>query len=374
MRAFLVLVCVGVASAAILNTKVPNIPMQMLPDDIQEDDESVDAALNILDGKQCELLKKIIGMKPDQMEPDMNKLKLELRTNDSTTTYEISTAAEDIPKSEFVNWNKELAIFIHGFIDDPSLFAFSSINDAFLKEGKTILALDCSPYIRWLYLRSTTYVRFIGEKLGAVLAKMVQHGIKPEEIHLIGHSLGAQISAFAGKTFHELTNKKVGHITGLDPAGPCFTNVDSDLRLTKTDAQFVDVIHTNGGVYGLFEPLGHVDFYPNGGKKQHLCLTQACSHCRAVVYYAESVVNPEAFPAVQCDNWEEFRNGKCSDVISYMGYPTKSTATGLFYLRTGNSSPYGLGEKGLKYKKGILNVAEPTHDMENQGNYDEYGI
>jgi hypothetical protein len=27
----------------------------------------------------------------------------------------------------------------------------------------------------------------------------------------------------------------------------------------------VDAIHTCGGLYGYTKPLGHVDFYPNGG-------------------------------------------------------------------------------------------------------------
>lgn len=33
----------------------------------------------------------------------------------------------------------------------------------------------------------------------------------------------------------------------------------------KTDAQFVDVIHTDGGILGELTDRGHVDFYPNRG-------------------------------------------------------------------------------------------------------------
>lgn len=36
-------------------------------------------------------------------------------------------------------------------------------------------------------------------------------------------------------------------------------------HLTTTDAEFVDVIHTDGGVFGFPVALGHVDFFPNGG-------------------------------------------------------------------------------------------------------------
>lgn len=36
-------------------------------------------------------------------------------------------------------------------------------------------------------------------------------------------------------------------------------------RLSASDAKFVDVIHTDGGVLGYPWPLGHADFFPNRG-------------------------------------------------------------------------------------------------------------
>lgn len=52
---------------------------------------------------------------------------------------------------------------------------------------------------------------------------------------------------------------------GLDPAGPLFYILNS--RLTRNDADFVDVIHTDAGFYGIALYSGHVDFYPNGGHR-----------------------------------------------------------------------------------------------------------
>lgn len=64
--------------------------------------------------------------------------------------------------------------------------------------------------------------------------------------------------------------------TGLDPAGPLFESQDPRVRLDATDANFVDVIHSNGeqlilGGLGSWQPMGDVDYYPNGGKVQSGC-------------------------------------------------------------------------------------------------------
>lgn len=62
------------------------------------------------------------------------------------------------------------------------------------------------------------------------------------DVHIIGHSLGAHTAGYAG----EKLEGKIGRITGLDPAEPYFQGMPSHLRLDYTDAQLVDVIHTDG--------------------------------------------------------------------------------------------------------------------------------
>ncbi len=59
----------------------------------------------------------------------------------------------------------------------------------------------------------------------------------------------------------------------MDPAGPLYANCGIETRLNHTDAQFVQAIHCNAEFpcCGTLEPMGHVDFYANGGEVQPGC-------------------------------------------------------------------------------------------------------
>lgn len=93
------------------------------------------------------------------------------------------------------------------------------------------------------------------------------NNIKLEDVHIVGHSLGAQAAGFAGKTVQNLSYSLVGKITALDPAAPLFNGnfVIGNQRLVKSDAELVVVIHTDGGILGDFSSVGTIDFFPNGG-------------------------------------------------------------------------------------------------------------
>lgn len=56
---------------------------------------------------------------------------------------------------------------------------------------------------------------------------------------------------------------KISRITGLDAANPGFYGLG--YHLTASDAEFVDNIHTDAGVYGAGVPTAKADFWPNGG-------------------------------------------------------------------------------------------------------------
>lgn len=106
------------------------------------------------------------------------------------------------------------------------------------------------------------YVPELGEQVARFISRIIEMGADPQHIHLIGHSLGAHVAGAAGAMF----KNRVSRITGLDPALPSFDHFkEADQRLDVTDAIFVDIIHTCAGTLGLFAPIGHIDFYPNGG-------------------------------------------------------------------------------------------------------------
>lgn len=53
---------------------------------------------------------------------------------------------------------------------------------------------------------------------------------------------------------------------GLDPARVLFEGLGPKQRLDKADADVVEVVHSSGGYLGFSQPLGHRDFFPNGGE------------------------------------------------------------------------------------------------------------
>lgn len=65
-------------------------------------------------------------------------------------------------------------------------------------------------------------------------------------LHIVGHSLGAQAAGVAGNT----ATIRPARITGLDPALPLFQKLPLALRLDRSDADFVDIIHSDAGGFG----------------------------------------------------------------------------------------------------------------------------
>lgn len=109
---------------------------------------------------------------------------------------------------------------------------------------------------------------FSGVFVGIFISKLIKNlGANPTSINLVGHSFGSQICGFAGKQVLRETGVKIGRITVTDPARRPFesTIINNNDRITSEDANLVVTIHTDAGVRGFLNPIGAIDFYPNGG-------------------------------------------------------------------------------------------------------------
>lgn len=109
--------------------------------------------------------------------------------------------------------------------------------------------------------------------MARVLAKLIDalvvHGMKLQDLTIVGHSLGCHITGRAAKQLK--SEGRIGVIIGLDPASVFYDFFEREKRLTETDAEHVQVIHTDSGHYSFEYPLGHADFYPNRGRDQPGC-------------------------------------------------------------------------------------------------------
>lgn len=136
------------------------------------------------------------------------------------------------------------------------------------------------------YLESFDHVPKIGKQLSYFLRDFVKACQCDDRIHIIGFSLGAHVAHYMAQGPISLS-RKIARITGkihfindddynfksndnvlgLEPAAPFYEYNLVQPHLTKNDAKFVDIVHTDAGAfqYGWTHSLGHVDFWANGG-------------------------------------------------------------------------------------------------------------
>lgn len=157
--------------------------------------------------------------------------------------------------------------------------------------------------------------QFAGIRTAHMLLAMI--GEEPtnglDTFHVMGHSLGCHVAGNMGRTITAEIGQTLKHITAMEPAGPKFVDDKCDsIALKKTDAEYIDALHTDGalnkdfvirGELGDLRPdMAMANFYFNGGHHQPGCSASfgLCSHRRSFHYYAESVANRTAFKGYRC--------------------------------------------------------------------------
>ncbi|XP_073989005.1 pancreatic triacylglycerol lipase-like [Rhodnius prolixus] len=250
----------------------------------------------------------------------------------------------DSLKNSYWDPLKPTRIIIHGFQADSKEDYILQIKDRILdlKEANNVITLD------WSYLSSFFYptALYWTDKVGQICASLIdflcKQGAKPNDFHLIGHSLGAHVAGFAAK---KITAGKIGRVTGLDPAYPGFKVDDKEGRLDSNDADFVDCIHTCGGFVAFEDPICDADFYPNGGiSPQPGCSgffhSTTCSHSRAHQIFSESIIEGHVFPANTCTALPVEEPVQCVEKGARMGFRAENRFKGIFYSVTNNAFPF----------------------------------
>jgi len=285
-----------------------------------------------------------------------------LFTRDNKRDYQEFNHESAIP--DLYMRSKPTVFILHGYQNSIYTGYMLDIKDALLEKEDVNVILVCWKELAdslW-YPNSASNSRTVGAETAYMINRMKDEvGLTTEQIWCIGHSLGAHGCAFTGQ------RAKMGRLTALDPAGPWFDGQEIDARLSKDDADFVDVIHTDGwGVvayYGMLTPVGDIDFYPNGGYYQPGCITStlinstgnteydifdiACSHGRSPKLFLNTLVQPNCFTTQhKCSdsNYCKKTNELCctGSNCPEMGYNADkmSGVNGLYYLETTSRDPY----------------------------------
>ncbi|XP_014275654.1 pancreatic triacylglycerol lipase [Halyomorpha halys] len=250
-----------------------------------------------------------------------------------------------ILQSSYFDPNRPTKIIIHGFLSNSnkpvaqlmknSLLEHEDVNVILVDWGKISSGIDYNSIAK----RTTDVGAYVAEFIDF----LVENGAQLDDIHLIGHSLGAHVAGFAGAG---VKSGKVARITGLDPAKPGFYRVPIEKRLNTDSAKFVDCIHTCVGMLGLTEAICTADFYPNAGKNmQPGCPFYdfgRCSHVRSYEYFAESIDPNHKFLMETCPSLPVHSHEKCVPSSVEMGYHTPSSVKGIFYGTTNNKSPFAV--------------------------------
>ncbi|KAK7501512.1 hypothetical protein BaRGS_00007316 [Batillaria attramentaria] len=297
--------------------------------------------------------------------------------------------------SSTFNPNRPTKFVVHGFIDNGVLATWmKEMKDEFLRQGDyNVVLVDWGHGSLALYGQATANTRVVGAMIAQLINFMKDTtGARPEDMHVLGHSLGSHVAGYAGERVRYL-----GRITGLDPAEPYFQNTDKAVRLDPTDALFVDVIHSDGASFystklglGMSQACGHVDYYPNGGHDQPGCekgpvqhLAEnglyegtrefvACNHMRSYHLFIDSINSHCPFEGYRCSSEDEFNAGNCmpcsGEGCGYMGMhadrvkPANRRSTNKYFLKTGDHSHY------CRYHyKVAVTFAHPTGSKQERG-------
>jgi len=281
---------------------------------------------------------------------------------------------------------KKTVIYIHGWMESGKLdLSALAVRGAYLDRGDhNVISVDWSAYSKNVNYRTRVIpqMKVIAEFFAEEIRDFIQSGHSISQLHLVGHSLGGQMVGKIGRHLRKITNGKlsVPRIIALDPAGPGFEDhhIDGFEPITRTDGDYIQIIHTCAGKLGMQRRVGDIDFYPDGGANHPGCdvdvtssmvgsFHYVCDHARSWHFYQSSVRDPERFPAIRCNSWDDFMTndpkGCYPNDIAYMGFGS-TNQTGKYFLQT-NGNMFNLSRRmdGVRYMKvNLTRLITPGED------------
>ncbi|CAG9796748.1 unnamed protein product [Diatraea saccharalis] len=233
--------------------------------------------------------------------------------------------------------DKMTKVVVHGWNNNGADSVYNQVmrNSLLDAEDCNVIAVDYRDIGSALYVVAVNGVPSVGESLGTFLDWLLKEtGGDWNNVHLLGYSLGAHVIGNAAR----IVDGRPARLTGFDPAGPLWHMHPN--RLDSSNAQYVEAIHTNGGVMGILSPVGHVDFYPNGGVIQPGCFSNNCFHDRSYQFFAASI-NTGHLVGRKCENISEALNNSCTGTpLQLGGIDINKRGSGIFGMRTGRAWPF----------------------------------
>ncbi|KAF5276863.1 hypothetical protein FQA39_LY06414 [Lamprigera yunnana] len=270
---------------------------------------------------------------------------------------------------------QKTVLVIPGWITSIDASPILSLKDAYLKRYDcNVIIVDWTYYSFKRYTTAYCAVKELANILSNFLCKLNRElEIELKDIHVLGHTLGGQIAGLLGEKTNLKCNQKIGRITGLDPAGPLFKFTPENERLSKTDALFVDVIHTDS-LLGILQNCGQVDFHPNCVYEQPGCpylptLTNEtlisdcfCGTIRSIELMTESV-NSHQLIAVSCSLCSRYCSPDIiTEVYTIMGEDCRKIPDEAdnFLIYTRGSSSYGMGMEAYPHHRPLSKKFKST--------------
>ncbi|CAO1409451.1 unnamed protein product [Diamesa hyperborea] len=189
--------------------------------------------------------------------------------NDKQLIHVDDTVEHSNLSSSYFNPRHSSKIIIHGYRSDFYLTPLYEMKHEYLQQDNFNIF-----YVDWYNLSSSFCypaavhnVKHVGECVAQLVHRIRDEG--SSDIHVIGFSLGGQVPNYISNYLKP--DFLLPRITGLDPALPLFAFKDKDHKLDPSDAEFVDVYHTNALIQGQIAKTGDVDFIMNNGVIQPGC-------------------------------------------------------------------------------------------------------